>query len=55
MKNHLQKYAGLIPAEGDYNARICLIGEAPGEQEVKDGRPFTGSAGKALNDMMHSA
>ena len=34
---------------GNYTNGIMLIGEAPGANEVKTGRPFTGAAGKKLN------
>lgn len=44
-----------VPAVGPENARIMLIGEAPGETEVKKGEPFTGLAGRALNDMLAEA
>lgn len=44
-------YAAVF-GEGDSQARIMVIGEAPGEQEAKQGRPFVGSAGKVLNDLL---
>jgi DNA polymerase len=34
--------------EGSRNARIALIGEQPGDQEDREGRPFVGPAGKLL-------
>ncbi|MBQ9941785.1 MAG: uracil-DNA glycosylase [Christensenellaceae bacterium] len=34
---------------GPENARIVLVGEAPGKDEVKVGRPFVGKAGKNLD------
>jgi uracil-DNA glycosylase len=37
-----------IGPEGDLRGRIVLVGEAPGEQEVRDGRPFVGPAGRLL-------
>lgn len=37
-----------IPAFGPERARIMLVGEAPGADEERDGRPFVGAAGKVL-------
>lgn len=39
---------------GDGNAEsdIVFIGEAPGKNEDKEGRPFVGAAGKFLNEML---
>ena len=34
------------------NQNICLIGEAPGENEVKAGVPFCGQAGKNLSELI---
>lgn len=38
--------------EGNPHARIMLVGEAPGEQEDRAGRPFVGRAGKLLDEML---
>lgn len=38
--------------DGNPNADLMLIGEAPGAQEDKDGIPFVGRAGKLLNDIL---
>jgi DNA polymerase-1 len=38
--------------EGPEQAKIMLIGEAPGETEEKEGRPFCGVAGKVLNGIL---
>jgi len=40
--------------EGSLNARIMLIGEAPGHNEDIQGRPFVGKAGKILDDLLDS-
>lgn len=37
---------------GDQNARIMIIGEAPGAEEDARGEPFVGRAGKLLNEML---
>ena len=46
--------AGLGPVTGvgDPHARLCLIGEAPAEYEVKEGRPFAGPAGRVLDEAL---
>lgn len=41
-----------VPGEGNPNAEIIFIGEAPGYYEDKQGRPFVGSAGKLLNSLI---
>ena len=43
-----------VPGDGNANAQIVFIGEAPGAKEDKDGRPFVGSAGKFLAEMLES-
>jgi len=39
---------------GDREADWMLIGEAPGENEDKQGEPFVGQAGKLLDNMLQS-
>jgi uracil-DNA glycosylase len=41
-----------VPGEGPVNAEIMFIGEAPGYNEDKQGRPFVGPAGKLLEDWL---
>ncbi len=43
-----------VPGEGREDARIVFIGEAPGREEDKQGRPFVGNAGKLLNELLES-
>jgi DNA polymerase len=43
-----------VPGEGDPNAEIMFIGEAPGAKENETGRPFVGAAGKFLEEMLNS-
>ncbi len=38
--------------EGDPDAKIFFIGEGPGENEDRQGRPFVGRAGELLNKMI---
>jgi uracil-DNA glycosylase family 4 len=37
-----------VISEGPLNASIAIVGEGPGEQEVRHGRPFIGGAGVLL-------
>lgn len=41
-----------VIGEGNHRAKIMFIGEAPGKNEAKTGRPFCGSAGKILDDLL---
>ncbi|MBI5078371.1 MAG: uracil-DNA glycosylase [Candidatus Yonathbacteria bacterium] len=43
-----------VTGDGNTNAQIVFIGEAPGAKEDKEGRPFIGSAGKFLAEMLES-
>lgn len=44
----------LVFGEGDENAALMLIGEAPGEEEDLSGRPFVGRAGRLLDKILES-
>ncbi len=41
-----------VPGVGPADARIMLIGEAPGANEDKKGEPFVGAAGAFLNQLL---
>jgi uracil-DNA glycosylase len=41
-----------VPGEGNPDADIVFIGEAPGKQEAATGRPFIGRSGKLLRSMI---
>jgi len=43
-----------VPGEGPANAEIMMIGEGPGYNEDKQGRPFVGAAGHFLDDLLAS-
>uniref|UniRef100_A0A7V5XGU6 Type-4 uracil-DNA glycosylase n=1 Tax=Thermodesulfobacterium geofontis TaxID=1295609 RepID=A0A7V5XGU6_9BACT len=45
----------VVPGEGPVYAKIIVIGQAPGVQEDKTGRPFVGPAGKFLNYLLELA
>lgn len=42
----------LVFGDGNPNAEIVFIGEAPGKNEDLQGKPFVGAAGKFLNEML---
>jgi DNA polymerase len=42
----------VVFGEGNSKARLVFIGEAPGEEEDNQGRPFVGRAGKLLDKMI---
>jgi len=46
--------ANPVPGEGSPDARIVFVGEAPGAQEDKTGRPFVGGAGRLLSELLES-
>lgn len=43
---------GPVPGEGYPWAQLLILGEAPGRQESRDGRPFIGAAGQELNNYL---
>ena len=45
----------LVFGEGSVGAPVMMIGEAPGEQESLQGRPFVGKAGKNLDAFLEQA
>lgn len=44
-----------VPGEGSPDARIVIIGEAPGWHEDKQGKPFVGNSGKFLTELLEKA
>ena len=44
----------LVFGDGSFNAKIMIVGEGPGAQEDKEGKPFVGRAGKLLDKMLES-
>lgn len=45
----------LVMGDGNIDADIVFIGEAPGKNEDEQGLPFVGAAGKFLNEMLAAA
>ena len=43
-----------VPGEGPPDAHLLFIGEGPGYQEDRQGRPFVGPAGRFLEEMLAS-
>lgn len=43
-----------VPGEGNPDADFVFIGEAPGKQEAKTGKPFIGRSGQLLRRMIRS-
>lgn len=41
-----------VLGEGSADAKIVFIGEAPGSEEAKSGRPFVGRSGKFLREIL---
>ena len=42
----------LVAGDGNPDAEIVFIGEAPGKNEDAQGKPFVGAAGKLLNNLL---
>lgn len=43
---------GPVPGDVVHNARLTIIGEAPGKNEVEEGRPFIGASGRELDEAL---
>jgi len=41
-----------VPGEGPLHAKVMLVGQNPGAEEDKTGKPFVGRAGKFLNKVL---
>ncbi len=50
-----QGNARAVPGEGNPNASVILVGEAPGFYEDQQGRPFVGPAGQLLDQLLKAA
>jgi len=62
LKNLIQKETDdkwpgekLVFGEGSPDSAIVMIGEAPGGEEEREGRPFVGKAGKNLSEILSAA
>jgi uracil-DNA glycosylase family 4 len=45
----------VVFGEGDPDARLVIVGEAPGGEEDREGRPFVGRAGRQLQALLADA
>lgn len=43
-----------VPGEGSSHAKVMIVGEAPGYNEDLQGKPFVGSAGQLLDELLRS-
>lgn len=43
-----------VIGEGNHSATLMFVGEAPGENEARTGRPFCGAAGRVLDELLAS-
>lgn len=39
----------IVWGEGPFSARVIILGQCPGEEEIREGRPFIGGSGRVLN------
>lgn len=53
--NLAEQATQLVLGDGNPDARIVFIGEAPGKAEDEQGLPFVGASGKFLNEMLAAA
>ncbi len=44
-----------VVGEGPEDARVMIVGEAPGAEEEKTGRPFIGRSGRLLTEILSAA
>lgn len=49
------KHGKAVPGEGNSDAQILFVGEAPGRTEAETGRPFIGRSGKLLRSLINEA
>ncbi|MFL5779278.1 MAG: uracil-DNA glycosylase family protein [Chloroflexota bacterium] len=43
-----------VPGEGNASTEVVFVGEGPGEQEDRQGRPFVGASGTLLTELIGS-
>ncbi|MDO8579001.1 MAG: uracil-DNA glycosylase [Dehalococcoidales bacterium] len=52
MSNKAGQRNTYVPPEGTRDAEVMLIGQNPGHEEVKKGKPFVGRSGKYLDAIL---
>jgi uracil-DNA glycosylase len=50
-----EKGTQTVFGEGSGSAQVMFVGEQPGDQEDKQGRPFVGPAGRVLDEALEAA
>jgi DNA polymerase len=50
-----EQATNLVPGDGNPDARVVFVGEAPGASEDKQGKPFVGAAGRLLDELLEVA
>lgn len=45
----------VVAPDGDPASPVCFVGEAPGQREDQEGRPFVGRAGRMLDRLLAEA
>ncbi len=45
----------IVPPSGPKDAKIAIVGEAPGAEEDRKGKPFVGRSGEKLEECLHMA
>jgi uracil-DNA glycosylase len=50
-----REFGPAIGSRGDPAGRVVIVGEAPGKQEILQGRPFVGPAGEILRKALSKA
>jgi uracil-DNA glycosylase family 4 len=50
----IAKTSNPVPGYGSETAEIVFVGEAPGQKEDEQGKPFVGQAGKLLDELLKS-
>jgi DNA polymerase len=53
-KNFVTAFTNIVWGDGDPDAKLMFIGEAPGEDEDREGKPFVGRSGQLLNKMIEA-
>lgn len=51
-KQFVTAFTNIVFGDGDPAARLMFVGEAPGAEEDRTGKPFVGRAGELLNKMI---
>ena len=52
IEEELKVNSKVVFGEGNENADVILIGEAPGKMEEELGKPFVGASGKNLDEFL---